>query len=136
LQEFDNEYKKFCAVALTASLALPAVPLGAAGTEMQFSTQAPVILAGNRGDWKNGYKGSRHYRKGWRQDNDGWWFPLAAFGLGAVVGSTLTQPRGVVVEGSNAHAEWCYSRYRSYRAWDNTYQPFNGPRRECFSPYG
>jgi len=36
---------------------------------------------------------------------------------------------------SSAHVEWCYDRYRSYRARDNTYQPNYGPRRQCFSPY-
>ncbi|HEV7434516.1 MAG TPA: BA14K family protein, partial [Pseudorhizobium sp.] len=25
--------------------------------------------------------------------------------------------------------------YRSYRASDNTFQPYNGPRRSCRSPY-
>jgi hypothetical protein len=35
----------------------------------------------------------------------------------------------------NGHVRWCYSRYRSYRAWDNTYQPYYGPRRQCYSPY-
>ena len=35
----------------------------------------------------------------------------------------------------NAHVAWCYDRWRSYRAADNTYQPYNGPRRECRSPY-
>ncbi|HEY5818944.1 MAG TPA: BA14K family protein [Mesorhizobium sp.] len=29
---------------------------------------------------------------------------------------------------------WCYARYRSYRAWDNTYQPYYGPRRQCYLP--
>ena len=36
---------------------------------------------------------------------------------------------------SQAHVNWCYSRYRSYRAWDNTFQPYHGPRRQCRSPY-
>ncbi|PBC03276.1 BA14K family protein [Mesorhizobium sp. WSM3860] len=36
---------------------------------------------------------------------------------------------------SRAHVQWCYDRYRSYRAWDNTFQPYNGPRRQCISPY-
>ncbi|MBA8843746.1 hypothetical protein HD884_003653 [Ochrobactrum intermedium] len=36
---------------------------------------------------------------------------------------------------SNAHVRWCYNRFRSYRSWDNTFQPYNGPRRQCFSPY-
>lgn len=35
----------------------------------------------------------------------------------------------------NAHVRWCYDRYRSYRAWDNSFQPYHGPRRQCFSPY-
>lgn len=33
------------------------------------------------------------------------------------------------------HVEWCYDRYRSYRHWDNTFQPYHGPRRQCYSPY-
>ncbi len=36
---------------------------------------------------------------------------------------------------SNAHLDWCYNRYRSYRDRDNTFQPYNGPRRQCISPY-
>lgn len=36
---------------------------------------------------------------------------------------------------ANSHVEWCYARYRSYRAWDNTYQPNHGRRRQCLSPY-
>ncbi|PND23720.1 BA14K family protein, partial [Sinorhizobium sp. M4_45] len=30
---------------------------------------------------------------------------------------------------------WCQNRWRSYRAYDNTYQPNSGPRRICVSPY-
>jgi hypothetical protein len=40
------------------------------------------------------------------------------------------------VRGARAHVDWCYSRYRSYRASDNTFQPYNGPRRQCRSPFG
>lgn len=36
---------------------------------------------------------------------------------------------------SQAHVNWCYNRYRSYRAWDNTFQPYNGPRQQCWSPF-
>jgi hypothetical protein len=33
---------------------------------------------------------------------------------------------------STEHQQYCFSRYRSYRAEDNTYQPFSGgPRRQC-----
>ncbi|CAN0656016.1 Lectin-like protein BA14k [Nitratireductor aquimarinus] len=36
---------------------------------------------------------------------------------------------------SRAHVNWCYDRYRSYRASDNTFQPYHGPRKRCISPY-
>jgi hypothetical protein len=42
------------------------------------------------------------------------------------------QPR---VSLSRAHVNWCHNRYRSYRAWDNSFQPYNGPRKQCWSPY-
>jgi hypothetical protein len=35
----------------------------------------------------------------------------------------------------SVHHGWCAQRYRSYRAWDNTFQPYSGPRRYCISPY-
>ena len=35
----------------------------------------------------------------------------------------------------DAHVGWCYRRYRSYREYDNTFQPYHGRRRECVSPY-
>ncbi|NMG41335.1 BA14K family protein [Chelativorans sp. ZYF759] len=34
-----------------------------------------------------------------------------------------------------AHVRWCQNRYRSYRVSDNSFQPYNGPRRQCRSPY-
>lgn len=37
--------------------------------------------------------------------------------------------------GGNAHTSWCYARYRSYRAYDDTFQPYYGPRQICISPY-
>jgi Ni/Co efflux regulator RcnB len=77
-----------------------------------------------------GYRGYRQHRRGYREYN-GWWFPAAAFVAGALVTGAINSERAR----GNSHEEWCYSRYRSYRAWDNTYQPYNGPRRECYSPY-
>ncbi|MCJ8307707.1 MAG: BA14K family protein [Hyphomicrobiales bacterium] len=35
----------------------------------------------------------------------------------------------------DAHVGWCHRRYRSYRAYDNTFQPYHGRRRQCISPY-
>ncbi|WOC15779.1 BA14K family protein [Pseudochrobactrum sp. MP213Fo] len=37
--------------------------------------------------------------------------------------------------GGSSHVNWCYNRYRSYRASDNTFQPNYGPRRLCYSPF-
>lgn len=37
--------------------------------------------------------------------------------------------------GGNGHVRWCFARYRSYRAYDNTFQPYHGPRQACVSPY-
>lgn len=43
--------------------------------------------------------------------------------------------RAPIYRGRNPHVRWCYNRYRSYRAYDNTFQPNYGPRRQCYSPY-
>lgn len=39
------------------------------------------------------------------------------------------------LEGAQNHVDWCASRYRSYRASDDTFQPFEGPRKPCLSPF-
>lgn len=45
-------------------------------------------------------------------------------------------PRRVHRRGfSAAHYGYCSSRYRSYRASDNTFQPYHGRRRQCRSRY-
>ncbi len=79
----------------------------------------------------NGHRGYRERRPGYRQHN-GVWFPLGAFAAGAIIGGAIAD-RPVRYGGS--HVGWCQNRYRSYRVSDNTYQPNNGPRRRCNSPY-
>jgi hypothetical protein len=85
---------------------------------------------GNR-SYYNGHRGFDRPRHGYRQHN-GMWFPAAAFITGAIIGGALSQSN----DGHNGHVAWCHDRYRSYRASDNTYQPYDGPRQECFSPRG
>lgn len=80
----------------------------------------------------NGHRGYTSYRRGYRQYN-GYWFPLGAFATGAIIGGAIAAQPTVRYGGS--HTEWCYNRYRSYRAYDNTFQPYNGPRQQCISPY-
>ena len=95
---------------------------------------------GYRGGYYNGYRGYGGYRDGYRRYNDGYWYPLAAFGAGAIIGGAIaSEPRYVEQAPSNGinprHYEWCANRYRSYRGFDNTFQPNNGPRQQCLSPF-
>ena len=91
-----------------------------------------------RGDayYYNGHRGYRYARPGYRQI-DGWWFPGAAFVAGAIIGGAIADAprRAYRYSGGSAHQNWCANRYQSYHAWDNTFQPYNGPRRLCYSPY-
>jgi hypothetical protein len=84
----------------------------------------------------NGHRGYRDRRPGYRQHN-GVWFPPAAFIAGAIIGGAIAnQPAArAPVRAGNAHVNWCQNQYRSYRVSDNTFQPYNGPRRACISPY-
>ncbi|APG91503.1 BA14K family protein [Sinorhizobium americanum] len=96
---------------------------------------------GARYGYYNGYRGYRHYRDGYRRHDDGWWYPLAAFGAGMIIGGAIAappqyaEPRYAEPRLPQRHVSWCYDQYRSYRAWDNSYQPYGGPRQQCYSPY-
>ncbi len=103
--------------------------------------RGPAVRGGrafNRGGYWRGHRGYRSARPGYRYRN-GFWFPPAAFAAGAILGGALAgssgpayaAPRGLGPE----HYEWCDDRYKSYRASDNTFQPYEGPRQECNSPY-
>lgn len=87
----------------------------------------------DRYGWYNGHRGYSERRSGYRYHN-GYWFPLAAFGAGALIGGAMQQAQPSY--SGNSHTSWCANRWRSYRAYDNTYQPNSGPRRQCVSPYG
>lgn len=135
------------ATTLAASFAIAsAMPLNAAPVYVPKSAPAAEGVGANveqvQYRWRRGvpyygrYRGVRGPRAGYRYYN-GWWFPAGAFVAGAVIGSALAEPpvRYRPRYGGDAHVEWCYNRYRSYRAYDNTYQPYEGPRRQCYSPY-
>lgn len=81
----------------------------------------------------NGHRGVVVARPGYRYYR-GYWFPAAAFAAGAAVGAAAARPPAYR-QPAAAHVAWCYETYRSYRAWDNSYQPYGGPRRQCWSPY-
>lgn len=84
-----------------------------------------------RQGYYNGHRGYRERRSGYRYHN-GYWFPLAAFATGAIIGGAIAnQPRA----SGSSHYQWCANRYRTYRASDNTYVPRAGVRATCVSPY-
>jgi hypothetical protein len=88
---------------------------------------------GWRGD---GWRHHRHWRHhGWRYRHHYGSGVFLGLGLGIPAYNYYVAPRHYYRGGGSAHVRWCYNRYRSYRAWDNTYQPYNGPRRQCYSPY-
>ncbi len=114
-----------------------AVPMPKAGVS-QTSDVEQVQYHRERRGWYGGHRGYRYERRGYRRHSDGWWYPLAAFGAGAIIGGAIAndgyaRPREAGI--NPRHVDWCYARYRSYREYDNTFQPNYGPRRECLSPY-
>jgi hypothetical protein len=138
----------FAAAALPANAAPAFVPQAAASVDVQQVDYKPWMnnrnhhrnFSGNRtfsrngGAYWNGHHGYREYRRGYRRHGD-YWFPLAAFATGALVTGAIVNSQNNRVYEGNAHVQWCYDHYRSYRASDNTFQPNYGPRRECRSPY-
>ncbi|WP_374684802.1 BA14K family protein [Mesorhizobium sp. J428] len=92
-----------------------------------------VSSSATAGYYYNGHRGYRDKRPGYRYHN-GWWFPAGAFIAGAIIGNAINGSTSAR-PASSAHVDWCYNRYRSYRASDNTFQPYNGPRQQCYSPY-
>jgi len=126
----------------TSFVAAPAfaMPLPKVGVSQTSNVEQVQYYRERRG-WHNGHRGYRHERHGYRRHSDGWWYPLAAFGAGAIIGGAIandgySRPRARYEGSINPrHIDWCYARYRSYREYDNSYQPNYGPRRECLSPY-
>jgi hypothetical protein len=89
----------------------------------------------NRGGWdnrRNNY-GRRHYRN---HDRNLGGAAIGGLITGAIIGGVLNNNNNArSYRGGDSHIQWCYDRYRSYRASDNTFQPYNGPRQQCYSPY-
>lgn len=101
----------------------------------------PYCGQGYRHD-RRGYDRDDYYRDNYRShyrhhDNDFGAF-VGGLAAGAIIGGLSSQPRyesGPRVVSGSPHVRWCYARYRSYRASDNTFQPYSGFRRQCYSPY-
>lgn len=87
-----------------------------------------------RGFKHRGYK-HRGYRYRSRRGNAGAF--IGGLAAGAIIGGLLSsQPsRAAPVYRRDAHVRWCLRRYRSYDVRTDTFQPYNGPRKYCNSPY-
>lgn len=133
-----------------APLRLPAAAVTAPSNVVRAQVILPPINNNGPVFYRHGparsYPGAhRYYHRRYRDDASG---AIVPFALGAIVGGALmappvyAPPPPVYVRpayppyaGGSAHVRWCYERYRSYRAWDNSWQPYHGPRRQCYSPY-
>lgn len=137
--------KIFCSAVLAASVSFGGIASVAAApfpTQAGVETGVPVTNVDHRKKHRfykknghayyNGHRGYRHKRNGYRYHN-GFWFPAAAFTLGLLLAPELRAERTIYL--TPAHYRWCDDRYRSYRRWDNSFQPYEGPRRPCVSPY-
>lgn len=100
----------------------------------RYRDRDPRWSRDRRPGWHGGYRGYRDRRPGYRRHSDGWWYPLAAFTAGAIIGGAINNSRPAYA-GSSRHIRWCADRYRTYRASDNTYVPRAGVRAQCVSPY-
>lgn len=67
----------------------------------------------------------RNYRNRHRNDHSN--------RTGAIIGGLAAGAIIASVLSSAGSRQSCASRYQSYRASDNTYQPYSGPRRQCVS---
>ncbi len=146
--------KRLAIIALSLVTALTSVPPvmafpTIAVPKIEVAEAQTVQYRRYRGGYNRGYRGGYRGYRGYRHHNgdDDWAWALGGLATGAIIGGLLAQPRYYgpsyyapryyrqVYSGGNAHTSWCFARYRSYRVYDNTFQPFNGPRRACVSPY-
>lgn len=79
----------------------------------------------HRGYYRDRYDRDRYYHR--RHHNNAGAI-IGGLAAGAIIGGALAAPRARTY---TSHQAYCASKYRSYRAYDNTYQPNHGPRRQC-----
>ncbi len=122
-----NRFKSLC---LTAICAIVVMGISSGGASAQQASWDPhygdAAVSNYDGAFiKVGSKGRRNTA-----------IALGAIALGTILYNQNRNYHGRYDQGrADAHINWCYNRFRSYRDFDNTFQPYNGPRRECISPY-
>ena len=111
--------------ALTAGILAMSVP---GSSYADPPSWAPAHGKRKKGEDYTGYNGKK-----WKRDYGVLEGRCNREAVGAVIGGAIMNNNN---RGGSAHVEWCYDRYRSYRAYDNTFQPNYGQRRQCNSPFG
>jgi hypothetical protein len=129
-----------CALATSALAGVPvpvqppAMANQAAATPVEFS----IGFSFNNGlPYWHGHRGYRYHRNGYRF-HDGYWYPQSAFIIARNYRPRIYERRVYrqrVISLPYEHVRWCEDRYRSYRAYNNSFQPNYGGRRACRSPY-
>jgi hypothetical protein len=123
-------------MALVSVLPAEAMVVAPAKTTEASQAQEIQYRYRHRNGYYNGHRGYRDYRRGYRRHRDGFWYPLAAFGAGAIIGGAIQRQVAPPARGyGRRHVQWCLDRYRSYRPADNTFVVRSGVRAECRSPY-
>ncbi|WP_028957645.1 BA14K family protein [Sulfitobacter sp. 20_GPM-1509m] len=88
-------------------------------TALAILTATVAASAASASDYGYGHKKQQSYNQGYSGQNHGYKNPFSHI-----------QDRVW-----NQHVGWCFDRFKSYNAHDNSYQPYNGPRAQCWSPY-
>ncbi|MCL6229087.1 BA14K family protein [Bartonella bilalgolemii] len=118
--------------------------------ELSVQNDTPLLKVTGRKEL-NGFKGYRHYRHGYRKYSDGWWYPEKAF-VAYTSSDVKNMPLKIISTQKDKfitsfalekkelwnvkeHIAYCKAHYRSYTQNDNSYQPFHGPRKQCFSSF-
>lgn len=129
---------RFATIAATA-ISFAAAPLAGATAMPRMGPakveSVAVEKAGGHKWRRHHHSRDRHHRhRGRDRGFDG--SDIAAGIAGVIIGSVIANANRPVYRSSgNPHVNWCYGHYKSYRAYDNTFQPYHGPRRQCDSPY-
>ena len=87
-----------------------------------------------RGQYQNRPVHRRYYDRYFDVPTPEYSRPRTQGGNRAFGGAHVTRTRPAT-EAAAQHRDWCAGRYRSYRASDNSFQPFDGPRTQCVSPH-
>ncbi len=116
---------------LAAGAAMPAGAIMMPPLSVPAPVQSDIIQVHDHGHghWHHNRWGSGHRLHG----NDSYYDDNSDSGVlfKSFVTGTLFSWQRAQGYYDDGHARDCASRYRSYRASDNTYQPSHGPRQAC-----